>query len=98
MLSERLIGFASNARASLRLKAGAGLKIQGDEVVPGVLARIAHCVHPVHAANVWSFLVNGACLGVRQEVSAGSIATIQKARFVGEMNPLATQAASGAGE
>jgi hypothetical protein len=82
----------------LRLKAGASLKIQGDKFAPGVPRGIARCVHPIDTANVRSVVVNGARLGVGHKVSARSIATIQKPRFVGDMNSLAAQAASGTGE
>ena len=74
------------------------LQIQGDEFIPCVLARIAQRVHPIHAANIWPFFVNGAGFTCHVVVPARSIATIQKLGFLGKVNALAAQAALGAGE
>lgn len=97
-LSDSQIGYVGHRNTRLPLKAGASVKIQGDEFAPGVPLGIVHCVHPVDAANVRSDFVNGARLGVGYKVSARAIATIQKTRFVGDMNSLAAQTASGTGE
>lgn len=74
------------------------LKIQGDKFIPCVLARIAQRVHPIHAANIRPFFVNGAGFTGHVVVPARSIATIQKLGFLGKVNALAAQAALGAGK
>lgn len=97
-LSDSQIDSVGHRNTRLPLKTGARVKIQVDEFAPGVPLGVVHCVHPVDAANVRSVFVNGARLGVGYKVSARSIATIQKPGFVGDMNTLAAQTASGTGE
>jgi hypothetical protein len=54
-------------------------------------------IHPIHAANIWPFFVNGAGFTGHVVVPARSIAAIQKPGFIGKVNALAAQAALGAG-